>query len=109
VEDFANVYAKKLGVRKETLLKTLWGDYYFNPKTKKIVAKNPTGKLVPMFVQFALQNIWEVYGAVANSQKDKLAKICSALQLKLTPRELDDAKSAAATVLSRWLPAGKNL
>jgi ribosome assembly protein 1 len=62
-EDFAAMYAQKLGVKKEVLQKTLWGDFYFNPKTKKIHKSNVTGKLQPMFVQFVLNNIWEVYNA----------------------------------------------
>lgn len=37
IEHFANIYSKKIGIRKEVLLKTLWGDYYINMKAKKIM------------------------------------------------------------------------
>jgi hypothetical protein len=39
--------------------------------------------------------------------KEKLKKITNALQLKITEKEIEDYKIAAATILSRWLSAGK--
>ena len=58
------MYAQKLGVKAEVLLKTLWGEFYLNPKTKKIHTKNITGRMLPMFAQFVLTPIWEVYNSV---------------------------------------------
>jgi hypothetical protein len=37
IEHFAKIYSEKIGIRKEVLLKTLWGDYYMNMKAKKIM------------------------------------------------------------------------
>lgn len=37
IEHFADIYSQKIGIRKEVLLKTLWGDYYVNMKAKKIM------------------------------------------------------------------------
>ena len=37
IENFAEIYASKLGFKKEVLLKTLWGDYFMNTKTKRIM------------------------------------------------------------------------
>lgn len=37
IEHFAKIYSQKTGIRKEVLLKTLWGDYYINMKAKKIM------------------------------------------------------------------------
>lgn len=64
IEQFCKLYEAKLGIKSQILRKTLWGEYYFNPKTKKIYNKNTSGKMVPMFAQFVLNNIWEVYNAV---------------------------------------------
>lgn len=36
-DDFASLYSKKLGLNQRVLSKTLWGDFYFNPKTKKVM------------------------------------------------------------------------
>src|SRR5689334_19030834 len=63
IDHFAEMYAQKLPVKKAVLQKTLWGDFYFNTKTKTIHKKNESGKLQPMFVQFVLNNIFEVYNA----------------------------------------------
>ena len=56
---FAALFARKLGVRQQLLQQTLWGEYFFQPKLKKVVRSNPTGKLTPMFVQFVLQTLWQ--------------------------------------------------
>ncbi|PRP80862.1 Elongation factor Tu GTP binding domain containing protein [Planoprotostelium fungivorum] len=111
IDDFCELYAKKLGVKSSTLQKTLWGDYYFNPKTKKIHQKNTTGKLPPMFVAFALNNIWEVYNAANNQDIPKREKICSALKLNVPPRELNSNDPAVViqSIFSRWLPVSHGI
>lgn len=61
---FAHLYATKLGVNEANLRKALWGDYYLDPKTKRVIGtKQLKGKkgLKPLFVQFVLDNIWAVY------------------------------------------------
>jgi len=62
-EAFAGMFEKRLGVKKETLTKFLWGDFYLDPKTKRVLgAKHLKGRnLRPMFVEFILNNIWAVY------------------------------------------------
>jgi elongation factor 2 len=40
LRQFATRYAKKFGVSKDKLMPKLWGDNYFNPKTKKWSTKN---------------------------------------------------------------------
>lgn len=37
IEHFAKIYSKKIGIKREVLMKTLWGDYYINMKAKKIM------------------------------------------------------------------------
>ena len=63
VEAFAEMFEKRLGVRRETLSKFLWGDYFLDPKTKRVLGpKHLKGRnLRPMFVEFVLNNIWAVY------------------------------------------------
>jgi ribosome assembly protein 1 len=63
IEGFAGMFERRLGVKKETLTNFLWGDYYLDPKTKRVlVAKHLKGRnLRPMFVEFILNNIWAVY------------------------------------------------
>lgn len=66
---FAQLYAAKLGLNESNLRKVLWGDYFLDPKTKRVIGtKHLKGRaLKPLFVQFVLENIWAVYeGVVSN-------------------------------------------
>ena len=69
-KQFAQIYAAKLGIKEELLNRFLWGDFYLDPKTKRVVgSKGLKGRnLKPLFVQFVLDNLWAVYDAVMNSR-----------------------------------------
>lgn len=60
---FAQLYAKKLGINEGNLRKALWGDFYLDPKSKRVVSHRQLKgrRLKPLFVQFVLDNIWAVY------------------------------------------------
>lgn len=66
VGKFAQIYAQKLGIKDANFRTVLWGDFYLDPKTKKVISyKHLRGRaLKPLFVQFVLENIWAVYDAV---------------------------------------------
>jgi ribosome assembly protein 1 len=64
IEDFAKLYAEKLGVNEKVLQKTLWGDFYLNGKTKRVMKGAQEKAKKPMFVQFVLENLWAVYDTV---------------------------------------------
>lgn len=63
---FAQMFAAKLGFNESNLRKVLWGDFYLDPKTKRVVGqKHLRGRsLKPLFVQIVLDNIWAVYDSV---------------------------------------------
>jgi ribosome assembly protein 1 len=73
VRQFASLYEKKLGIKRTAMEKVLWGDFYLDPKTKKILAqKHLKGRnLKPMFVQLVLEQIWAVYSATTGGDKGK--------------------------------------
>jgi ribosome assembly protein 1 len=66
VSQFAGIHAKRLGIRETNLRKVLWGDFYLDPKTKRVLSRKHLGKrtLKPMFVQFVLENLWAVYDSI---------------------------------------------
>lgn len=66
ISQFAQIHAKRLGIKGTNLRKVLWGDFYLDPKTKRVLSRKHLGKrsLKPMFVQFVLENIWAVYDSV---------------------------------------------
>jgi ribosome assembly protein 1 len=51
--DFAAMCAAKLGCKAGVLDRALWGDYAFNPRTKRIIRikASQQDKLKPLFVQ----------------------------------------------------------
>lgn len=52
IENFADIYATKLGFKKEILMQTLWGDYYMNAKTKRIMKDAQVSGIEPcLFVE----------------------------------------------------------
>jgi ribosome assembly protein 1 len=70
VSQFAAIHAKRLGIKETNLRKVLWGDFYLDPKTKRVLSRKHLGKrtLKPMFVQFVLDNLWAVYDSVLLNQ-----------------------------------------
>jgi ribosome assembly protein 1 len=63
---FAQIFATKLGIKEANLRRVMWGDFYLDPKTKRVIShKHLRGRaLKPLFVQFVLENIWAVYDGV---------------------------------------------
>jgi elongation factor 2 len=53
------MYADKFGIQVDKLMKNLWGDRFFNPKTKKWTNTNEDGSKRG-FVQFVLEPIYKV-------------------------------------------------
>ncbi|EWC48181.1 hypothetical protein DRE_02285 [Drechslerella stenobrocha 248] len=113
VKDFAAIHEKKLGVKRAVLEKVLWGDFYLDPKTKKLLRqRHLKGRnLKPMFVQFALDNIWAIYDNILRKDRDqeKIDKIVKTLGIKVLPRDLKskDARALLSTVFTQWLPLSR--
>jgi ribosome assembly protein 1 len=73
IRQFAAIYEKKLGIKRTILEKVLWGDFYLDPKTKRVLGqKHLKGRaLKPMFVQLVLDSIWAAYEATTGGGKGK--------------------------------------
>ena len=113
VRQFASLYEKKLGIKRSVLEKVLWGDFYLEPKTKRVLGpKHLKGRaLKPMFVQLVLDNIWAVYEATTGGNKGKgdpalVERITKSLSLTIPPHVLRsrDPRAIMTTVFSAWLP-----
>lgn len=108
---FARLYADKLGVKEANLRRALWGEWYLDPKTKRVVSrKGLNGRpLKPLFVQFVLENIWRVYDTVLEQHQytpEATEKIVKALGVRVAPRELKskDTRPLLTTIMQQWLP-----
>ncbi|KAF2762674.1 elongation factor 2 [Pseudovirgaria hyperparasitica] len=113
VKQFSAIYEKKLGMKRANLEKVLWGDFYLEPKTRRVLApKHLKGRnLKPMFVQLVLDNIWAVYEATTGGDKGKgdpatVEKITKSLGISVPPHILRsrDPRALLTTVFASWLP-----
>merc|ERR1711933_30778 len=113
LKDFAKMYSSKFGLSEEKMMKKLWGENYWNPKEKKWIKKNTTGKLERGFEQFVLKPIKILFDTIMSEQKDIYQPIVDALQLKFTKKDLDKAatrnKDYLKLVMRTWIPAGNAL
>lgn len=67
------LYESLLGIAADELQIALWGDYYFNAKHKKAIKGAQEKAKKPMFVQFILENIWNLYDLIlVRKDKDKI-------------------------------------
>ncbi|GAA5948993.1 hypothetical protein JCM21900_003165 [Sporobolomyces salmonicolor] len=111
ISRFAQLYAAKLGISEANLNKVLWGDFFLDPKTKRVLNRKKMEasgkKLKPLFVQFVLENIWAAYDAVVlNNNPVKVDKIIASLGVKVRPQDLraKDTRNLLLSIFSQWLP-----
>ncbi|GLJ44353.1 hypothetical protein SUGI_0929110 [Cryptomeria japonica] len=108
IAQFADLYASKLGASSTALKKALWGNHYYIPKTKKIVGKKAAGnKAKPMFVQFILEPLWQVYESIlqGNQGQEMLQRVIKSMNLNIPSWDLQhkDPKIVLQAVMTRWL------
>jgi ribosome assembly protein 1 len=113
VRQFAGLYEKRLGIKRSVLEKVLWGNFYLDPKTKKVLGpKHLKGRnLKPLFVQLVLEQIWAVYNSTMGGHSGKgdsemLEKITKSLDITLSPHVLRsrEPRLLLTSVFSSWLP-----
>lgn len=112
VRDFAEIYASKLNQSADQLEQVLWGDFYYNTKKQECMKGAQEKAKKPMFVQFILENIWNLYEVIAiRKDKEKIPAIVEKLGVKLTARDLrqTDMRVYIQTIFSQWLPIERTL
>ncbi|KAI5286414.1 Elongation factor 2, partial [Ascosphaera aggregata] len=112
VRQFAVRYAKKFGVDRRKMMERLWGDNYFNPKTKKWTktGEHEGKSLERAFNQFILDPIFKIFSAVTHSRREEVLTVCDKLDVKLTNEEREyEGKPLLKTVMRKFLPAADAL
>ncbi|KAI5298398.1 Transcriptional regulator, partial [Ascosphaera pollenicola] len=112
VRQFAVRYAKKFGVDRKKMMERLWGDNYFNPKTKKWskTGEHEGKPLERAFNQFILDPIFKIFSAVTHSRHQEVLNVCDKLEVKLTNEEREyEGKPLLKTVMRKFLPAADAL
>ncbi|KAL4398939.1 translation elongation factor 2 [Malassezia pachydermatis] len=113
LSQFASRYAKKFGVDKGKMMTKLWGENYFNPKTRKWSSKDTDAegnKLERAFNMFVLDPIYRIFDSIMNFKKEETNTLLEKLEIVLTPEEKDlEGKALLKIVMRKFLPAGDAL
>jgi len=115
LKQFSEMYASKFGVDVDKMMNKLWGENFFNPKTKKWQkAKNDDNKR--SFCMYVLDPIFMVFDAIMNFKKEQTEKLLGkltnakgkAVKDVLKHEELQlEGKPLMKAVMRNWLPAGE--
>ncbi|XP_044763809.1 116 kDa U5 small nuclear ribonucleoprotein component [Coccinella septempunctata] len=89
LKSFANLYLLYYGeVNVEEFSKRLWGDIYFNSKTRKFTKKAPHSSAQRSFVEFILEPLYKVFAQVVGDVDTTLPDVLDELGIKLTKNEM---------------------
>ena len=106
---FADMYAAKFKVDKAKMIERLWGDNYFDAEGKKWTSKGVSVSGAPLqraFCQFILSPIKQIFDCGMAGDFEKLDKMMTSLQIKLTTEERTlQQKKLVKTIMQKWLPA----
>merc|ERR1739844_639960 len=111
IKQFSEMYAEKFGVPVAKLMSKLWGENFFNPKTKKW-AKTKSDDNVRSFCMYILDPIYKVFDCIMNFKKDETDKLLDKLGVKskMKHEELQqEGKPLMKAVMRKWLPAGDTM
>merc|ERR1712013_958325 len=78
LKQFAEMYASKFGVDIDKMMKKLWGESFFNPKTKKW-SKTKDADNKRSFCMYVLDPIYMVFDAIMNFKKEQTEKLLGKL------------------------------
>merc|ERR1712217_896892 len=114
VERFAKIYAAKMGVDKEKMMKRLWGDNFFNAKKKVWTnVQTPEGSteaLPRAFCQFIMTPIAQLMRAIMNDDKAKYEKMMGTLGIVLKGDEKNlTGKPLMKRTMQVWINAADTL
>jgi len=111
---FARIYAEKFKVDFRKMMDKLWGDNYFDAKAKKWKKySTPDEGDTPLnrcFVQFIMDPIVRLANAIMNDQKERVWKMCAALNIVIKEAEKEKAgKELLKLIFQRWINAAEAL
>jgi len=112
VERFAKIYAAKMGVDKDKMMKRLWGDTFFNAKKKTWTnTQNQDGVDLPRaFCQFIMSPINSLMTAIMVDDKAKYEKMMTTLGITLKGDEKAlQGKPLMKRAMQIWINAADTL
>jgi len=109
---FAKMYAAKFGVANDKMMQRLWGDWFFDPKSKKWSKDMFAGnvKLSRAFCMFIMQPIGSLFDAIIGEKVEVYTKMLEKLNVAI-PVDAKEllGKPLLKRVMQTWLPAAEAL
>ncbi|KAJ8313489.1 hypothetical protein KUTeg_008050 [Tegillarca granosa] len=88
LQSFAKIYSDTYGgINSKEFARRLWGDIYFNSKTRKFLKKPPHGSSQRSFVEFILEPLYKIFAQVVGDVDECLPRVCDELGISLTKEE----------------------
>jgi len=88
LKSFASLYNATYGnINVNEFARRLWGDIYFNSKTRKFAKKPAHGSAQRSFVEFILEPLYKLFSHVVGDVDTCLPTLCSELGVRLTKEE----------------------
>ncbi|MCQ2973121.1 MAG: GTP-binding protein [archaeon] len=110
---FADMYAAKFKTKKDKLIKKLWGDNYFDPKTKKWTTENQDedgNDLKRAFCSMILDPLLKLANSVKSGNKELYEPMLKKLGIELKGDEKDlQGKHLVRKVMQKWIFASEAL
>jgi len=88
LKSFASLYNETYGnINVNEFARRLWGDIYFNSKTRKFTKKPPHGSAQRSFVEFILEPLYKLLAQVVGDVDTSLPMLAEQLGVRLTKEE----------------------
>nr|XP_039270876.1 translation elongation factor 2-like [Styela clava] len=109
LKQFAEMYANKFETTSEKLMDKLWGDNFFDVKTKKW-SNTKTDTNERAFCLYVLDPIYKAFDAIMNDKKEDIENVMKVTGVSLKGDDKDKTGEPLMKVFMRtWLPAGDTL
>uniref|UniRef100_A0A0B7BBZ6 116 kDa U5 small nuclear ribonucleoprotein component n=1 Tax=Arion vulgaris TaxID=1028688 RepID=A0A0B7BBZ6_9EUPU len=88
LKSFAKIYADTYdGINEKEFARRLWGDLYFNSKTRKFSKKPAISSAPRSFVEFILEPIYKIFSQIVGDVDESLPRVCDELGIHLSKEE----------------------
>jgi len=109
IKQIADIYSSLFKVPSSKLMSKLWGENFFNKKTKKW-SKMKAEDNERAFNTYVLDPIFKLFDAVMNFKKAEVDKLLSTLNIKLSMDDKEkEGKQLLKVIMRTWLPAGETM
>lgn len=102
LDNFSGILAQALGgANPEKVKQFMWGDYFFNPKDKKIAKTKFSEGQVNIFTQFVIKNLANVYSSIVDDKDQaRVEKIAKVLKIDIPANIITKLESDPGLVVS---------